>query len=525
MEASGINKHLLSLAFIEGAAVMAVELLGAKMSAVYFGNSLYVWTSVLMVTIAGLSIGYFAGGRITQRYPGKKTLYLIFLSAAILVLVMPKWANIIMQLTMTSSYHEAAVQSTILYLMPSMIAFGMIPPNIIHTLSKEVKDAGSYTGLVYTASTLGGVLTCLITGFYLIPNYGVKFSIYCVALLIIIVPFFYFFKKNILITVAIILVSAFLISDGLSPLKQKKGSHVKIIHKSDGLMGQILIADDLKTQKRSLMINNISQSFMHIPSGRSQWKYIHRVALYASDKPAGSKVLICGIGGGSLINELLALGFIIDAVDIDVRMAEVATKYFGMPENTSVFEDDARHYIRTCNKKYDIVILDMSAGENQPSNVYTVECFKEIQDLMNPDGVLFLHYQNVLEGEGSLAVKSIGKTIIESGLKVKLMNTDKIIDGKKEKWTVHAEVMFYASFDTPEFKAKGFDRRNTFADPFNFPKEDGIFLEGYDFSDGILLTDDNPVMDVLHISALEATRQAALYRLIPILVKENIEIL
>ncbi|HIA10869.1 MAG TPA: methyltransferase domain-containing protein, partial [Flavobacteriales bacterium] len=348
---------------------------------------------------------------------------------------------------------------------------------------------------------------------------------YCVAVSIIMVPFLYFVRNNILISVAIILVSVFTISSGLSPPGQGKSSYVKIIHKSDGLMGQIMIADDKKTQRRSLMINNISQSFMHIPSGRSPWKYVHRIALYASDKPAGSNVLICGIGGGSLINELLALGFNIDAVDIDPRMAEVAVKYFGMPANTAVHEDDARHYIRTCKKKYDIVILDMSAGENQPSNVYTVECFKEIQGLMNPDGVLFVHYQNVLEGEGSVAVKSIGKTMIESGLKVKLLNTDKIIDGKKENWTVHDEIMFYASLETPEFEVRGFDRRNTFADPFNFPKDEGIFIEGYEFSDGILLTDDNPVMDVLHIGALESTRQAALKKLIPILMKQNIEIL
>ena len=79
MELLNSRKYLLILAFVEGAAVMAVELLGAKMSAVYFGNSLYVWTSVLMVTISGLAIGYFIGGRLTQRFPSKKTLYIIFL--------------------------------------------------------------------------------------------------------------------------------------------------------------------------------------------------------------------------------------------------------------------------------------------------------------------------------------------------------------------------------------------------------------------------------------------------------------
>jgi len=58
------------LAFIEGGSVMAIELLGAKMLAIYYGNSLYVWTSVLGITLAGLASGYFAGGFVSGRYVG-----------------------------------------------------------------------------------------------------------------------------------------------------------------------------------------------------------------------------------------------------------------------------------------------------------------------------------------------------------------------------------------------------------------------------------------------------------------------
>ena len=56
------KKWFFILAFIEGGSVMAIELLGAKMLAIYYGNSLYVWTSVLSITLAGLAAGYFAGG-------------------------------------------------------------------------------------------------------------------------------------------------------------------------------------------------------------------------------------------------------------------------------------------------------------------------------------------------------------------------------------------------------------------------------------------------------------------------------
>ena len=132
------------------------------------------------------------------------------------------------------------------------------------------------------------------------------------------------------------------------------------------------------------------------------------MSMYASMMPQGSSVLLCGIGGGNLINELVALGFTVDAVDLDSRMAEVASKYFMMTNHqVEVFEDDARHFIRTSKRAYDIVILDMSAGENQPSNVYTLECFKEIQNILTDDGIVFLHYQNVLEGRALRLVTQV----------------------------------------------------------------------------------------------------------------------
>jgi hypothetical protein len=53
---------LLLVAFIEGGSVMAIELAGAKMVAPFYGTSLYVWASVLAVTLGGLTTDYFLGG-------------------------------------------------------------------------------------------------------------------------------------------------------------------------------------------------------------------------------------------------------------------------------------------------------------------------------------------------------------------------------------------------------------------------------------------------------------------------------
>ena len=495
---------------------MAIELLGAKMLAIYYGNSLYVWTSVLSITLAGLAAGYFSGGFVSRKLPKTHTLFYIFLIAALWVAIMPFWANYIMIYNLDMGYEAGAIASCLCFLFPPMVCHGMISPILIKLITENVDKVGKITGNVYAISTIGGVLMTFFTGFYFIPNIGLKVGTFYIAGILVAIPFIYFIREKILISLGIIFLSVIFISTEMSPRKQKRNSHVKIKHKSEGLLGQVLVADDNKVDKRSLLINNISQTFMHRSTGRSQWRYIHRIALYSSIKPAGSKVLVCGIGGGNLINELTNLGFEIDAVDIDKRMSVIAKEYFWMTDKANIYVDDARHYIRTCTKKYDIVVLDMSAGENQPSNVYTVECFKEIQNILNEDGMMFLHYQNVLEGENALAVKSIGSTLSASGFHTKLIDTQPNRDKT-------SELMLFATIGPIDLNSYSFERRDRFADPFNFPKNGDVFIEDYDFSDGIVLTDDRPIMDFLHHNTLESTRGATINTLIPILLKEKIE--
>jgi len=505
---------------------MAVELLGARMAAIYYGNSLYVWTSVLSITVGGLAVGYFLGGYLSGKKDARKNITIAFLIAAVLVLFLPSYANQVMKTFMPMGFQSGSILSCFLFIFPVMVVFGTIPPNIIKVITEEPGNSGYNTGDVYTISTFGGIIMTLLIGFFGIPNFGLRSCAIAVAVLLALVPFIMFLKSKILYSLAILFAFIGVSTQLLKPTVSTKNSHIRVLHMSDGLMGQILVADDLNTEKRSLMINNISQTFMHIPSGRSQWRYVHRIALYASIMPEGSSALLCGIGGGNVVNELSLLGFNVDAVDLDKRMAFVAASYFNMNRDVTCYEDDARHFIRTCRKKYDIIVLDMSAGENQPSNVYTIECFTELKNLLSDKGILFLHYQNMLEGENAIAVKSIGKTLMAAGFHTNLINTDKIdIEGKKSDWNSVSEIMLFATNQPIDLNDYSFERRNTFADPFNFARSPNVFIKDYDFEDGMIFTDDLPILDALHTSTLGTTRGASLKTLIPILLDQEIEIL
>jgi hypothetical protein len=81
--------HLFLVLVIEGGALMAVELMGAKLVAPFYGSSLYVWTAVLTITVLGLTLGYYAGGRLSKKRPPERVLFIILGTSALLVLAMP----------------------------------------------------------------------------------------------------------------------------------------------------------------------------------------------------------------------------------------------------------------------------------------------------------------------------------------------------------------------------------------------------------------------------------------------------
>ena len=54
--------HLYLIAGWSGFFVMALELLGGRLLAPYFGSSIYVWGAIITVFMLALSVGYLAGG-------------------------------------------------------------------------------------------------------------------------------------------------------------------------------------------------------------------------------------------------------------------------------------------------------------------------------------------------------------------------------------------------------------------------------------------------------------------------------
>ncbi|MGQ0542286.1 MAG: fused MFS/spermidine synthase, partial [Blastocatellia bacterium] len=66
---SPVGFVLEAVVFICGALVMIYEIVGSRIVAPFIGTSTYVWTSLIGVILAALSLGYWLGGRFADRKP------------------------------------------------------------------------------------------------------------------------------------------------------------------------------------------------------------------------------------------------------------------------------------------------------------------------------------------------------------------------------------------------------------------------------------------------------------------------
>ncbi|PCH68027.1 MAG: hypothetical protein COC01_04565 [Bacteroidetes bacterium] len=496
------NKFILWIAFAEGFAVMGTEILSGKLMAPFYGNSIHTWSIVIMTVLGSLTVGYFLGGHLsTKNYGTKGVLYTLLLST-LLVGCIPGLSMYSFRSTIEMNLVSGAIISSILFIAPAMICLGALSPQLISIITKSVNESGQRTGHIFAIATAGGIISTFLMGFYFIPELGSRNSIYIILTLLMGLFLMYyvinFNIKSIAVGIASIII---IISINSSSIGKEVRSTVKLVYKDEGLQGNMIVLDYQDLQSRVLMVDYISQTKMHF-SGRSKWPYIYRMATYTSFKPTGSDVLLCGIGGGNLVNELSLLGFNVDAVDIDERMQFVARKYFNMTNKVNLFIDDARHHINLCDKKYDIIILDLSAGEMVPGNLYTIECFKKIKMLLNVNGVLLIHYVSSLAPKNHSAILSIAKTLTEAGYHTNIMNTNPSKQHVKE-------LIYFASPNKIDLQNQNFRMDPEILAKIKIPLKENIYLTQFDFNDGVLITDNQPILEFLHKNVVTELRQSS----------------
>lgn len=383
------------LAFFSGMAVMALELAASRLFAPYFGSSVFVWAGLIGVLLLFLSVGYYAGGRLSKSGAGEKKLFGIALAAAAISGATPYIAMPVMILTskyaMTGAGLLPGVLATsVAALGAPLVMLGCVLPLATGILSRGADDAGAVAGRLYAVSTIGSILGVFLPVLVTLPTIGTRltFAVFSVALavaaaaglgravwfaaLLVFVPYAALARA----------IPIKPVEEGAVRLAERETmyNYVQIVKKS----GEIKMSVD----RGWLVFSKYRPGRVRSDSYRD---YFPLAKIMNADEDFPSNICILGAAGGTDARVLRHVfpKARITGVEIDPGLVELGEKYMELKGNVDrIAVADGRAFLRAEDEKYDYIIVDVYNQSYIPFHMATEEFFRLVRERLTPRGVV-----------------------------------------------------------------------------------------------------------------------------------------
>ncbi len=396
---------------VSGASVLALEILGTRILGPFYGVSIFLWSALITVTLAALSLGYFIGGWWADKGAKVERLSLLLAAAGIWLFIMLVIKKPVLRLIEPLGLRLSVLVAATLLFMPPLTLLGMISPYAVKLKTAHLNEVGRSAGNLYAISTLASVIGALSTGFWLIPNFGINrltifigFGLLLTAFLILIWQ-----KKSTAISISSILMLSLLTIFSWRTFAERIKPEEGLLFVGQSPYGEIRVVD--KNASRYLLIDGAIHSIVD-PAlfWEPQHGYVVVMDINRHFFDRAGNMLLIGLGGGSMANSFSMAGWQVDAVEIDPSVTRVAKKYFGFrSEDCRVFHGDGRQFLRSHSEKYDLIVLDAFGSGAIPFQLITQQFFMLVREHLKSGGVFAINVQSI--GWESRLVKAVAATL------------------------------------------------------------------------------------------------------------------
>ena len=398
--------------FVCGALVMIYEITGSRLLSPFIGSSTYVWTSLIGVILAALSLGYWLGGKTADLKPDLKILASIIFLAGGTVAVTILFKDIVLSIVANSPMilELKSLVAALLLFAPASALLGFVTPYAVKLKMSSLADSGKTVGRLYALSTVGSIFGTFLAGFFLIPFVGSVKTLYligfCLIGLSILLAPFAVTKTS--LTVLILFVFGIFTTE-LQSYYLLKTSDLHDIDTEYSRVQVFTMTDEQSGRKiRAMAIDpQFIQSKMYLDSDELASEYAKYYHLIRHFKPDFQTTLLIGGAGYSFPKEYLKTypDKQIEVVEIDPQMTEIAKKYFNLQENANlkIFHEDGRIFLnKSESNKYDAVLMDAFGSLfTVPFQLTTVEAVAQINRALRPDGVVIFNIGGAVKGKAS----------------------------------------------------------------------------------------------------------------------------
>lgn len=404
--------YLFASVFLTGAAILVIEIVGARIISPYFGVSLYVWSSLITVTLVSLALGYWYGGKTADLQEDEGELFAAVFKGAVYLLIVPFIKGLVLTKAGSLGLRMGALMSSFILFGVPLFYLGIASPYAVKLIARTTEGAGKATGIVFAVSTAGSFTGAILTGFFLIPLLHVDKVVALVSLVLILLCIFpQILQRNIrrLVFSLAVLAACLFVLFHSTPLPQSKNA--KVIYREESPYGEISVVDS--NDRRNLLINGIVHGGINVVSGMPVDRYFYFMdALARAYHPRARRGLMIGLGIGALPKIMDKRDICFDVVDIDPLIVSTAGKYFGFrKERAGVYIQDGRFFIESTEKTYDCIFLDAYASEALAYHLFSAESFAAMKRILNEGGILIINFHDFSDNTKAISTRAIFKTL------------------------------------------------------------------------------------------------------------------
>lgn len=407
-----VARYILDVAvFVCGAVVMVYEIIGSRIVAPFIGNSIYVWTSLIGVILAALSIGYWLGGRAADRRPDIKVLASIIFIAGGLISVTILIKDIVLGAVAAAptGMEIRSLLASVLLFGPASLVLGFVLPFAVRLKMVSLSDSGKTVGRLYALSTVGSIAGTFSAGFVLIPFVGSVRTLYILAASLIAVSLLLAPLAFTRATFATITLFIFAIAlNELGSLYLRRTNELYDVDTEYNRV-QVFRTVDPRTGRpmRALATDPYSvQSAIFLDGDELALRYTAFYHLVRYFRPDFQRALMIGGAGYTFPRDYLRSypNATIDVVEIDPGMTQIARDHFRLDDNPrlNIIHEDGRVFLNRSDARYDAIFVDAFGSLfSIPYHLTTIEAVRNIERILDTDGVVISNLGSAITGRTS----------------------------------------------------------------------------------------------------------------------------
>jgi len=426
-------------------AALSHEVVWTRLMVLIFGSTVYAVSTILTAFMAGLAFGSYYMGKKVISY---KNLYALFgvveLGIGIYGILFPQilpymqYPYVLLFRVLGGSFILFQTAQVLIYLalllVPTFL-MGSTFPILSKIVVTDLDSTGKKIGFLYSSNSIGSMIGPVISGFFLIPVIGIRYTALVAAILNISIGLTFLLtaakvNKRALAAVPI----AFLVASAgyvayQNPMKTINFYYVPLLHTfaevdeflsaqetifyKEGLYSTVEVVKIGETLSLKIDGRIDASTSIRDMSTQQLLAYLPTL-LYGNPKT----VLNIGLGGGFTVGALKNLNVTIDIVEIDEAVVESNEKIFKTYNNDALnygkmqlYVTDARNFLLTTDKKWDIIISEPSNPVTSSVNhLFTKEFFVLAKQHLNDGGILAQWFPNdgsISEREYKIILKTL----------------------------------------------------------------------------------------------------------------------